>query len=170
MQCHLHSFEQRQVLLHHDVFHELHKHLRVGVAFELHTLCLKLHLDVGIVLDYAVMDDGKIMASGVMRMGVACRRLAVRRPACMGNAHAARHILVAAILRQVVDLAFGFIHIQLSAVANHCHAGTVIAAILQALQAFNQNRISFLRSDVTYNSTHNDIYNLIITRPSPTLP
>ena len=165
MQCHLHSFEQRQVLLHHDVFHELHKHLRVGVAFELHTLCLKLHLDVGIVLDYAVMDDGKVMG-----MSIACRRLAMRRPACVGNTHAARHILVAAILRQVVNLAFGLIHIEFSAVANHCHAGTVIAAILQALQAFNQNRISFLRSDVTYNSTHNDIYNLIITRPSPTLP
>ena len=162
MQRHLHSLEQRQVLLHHDVLHELHKHLRVGVALELHTLCLKLHLDVGIVLDDAVMDDGKIVASGVMGMGIACRRFAMRRPACMGNAHTARHVLVAAIVGQVVNLSFGLVHVELAAVAYHCYSGTVVATILQALQPFNQNRIGFLRSDVTYNSTHNDIYNLTI--------
>ena len=42
MERHLHSFEQRQVLLHHDVLHELHKHLGIGVALELHAFRLKL--------------------------------------------------------------------------------------------------------------------------------
>ena len=162
MECHLHGFEQRDVLPDHDILHELHQHLGVCVALELHAFRLELHLDVGIVLYDAIMDDGKILAPGVMRVSVACRRLAMRRPTRMGNAHAARHVLVAAIVGQVVNLSFGLVHVELAAVAYHCYSGTVVATILQTLQAFNQYRIGFLRSDVTYNSTHNIIYYLTI--------
>ena len=60
MKCYLHGFEQRQVLLNHDILHKLHKHLRICIALEFHSLCLKLRLDVSIVLDNAVMDDGQV--------------------------------------------------------------------------------------------------------------
>ena len=130
MERHLHGFEQRQVLLHHDVLHELHKHFRVGVALELHAFRLKLRLDVGIVLDDAVMDDGKIVGARIVGMSVACRRFAMRCPACMSDAYAARHVFVAAVLGQVVNLSFCLIHVEVAAVANHCHAGAVIATIL----------------------------------------
>ena len=163
MECHLHGFEQREVLLHHDVLHELHQHLCVCVALELHAFRLQLHLDVGVVLDDAIMDDGKVLALGIVRVSVAGRRLAMRRPTRMGDTHAARHVLVAAIVAQVVNLSFGLVHVEFAAVADHCHSGTVVATILQAFQALNQYRIGFLRSDVSYNSTHNFICCLTVS-------
>ena len=130
MERHLHGFDKRQVLLHHDVLHELHEHLRIGVALELHAFCLKLRLDVGIILDDAVMDDGKIVGARIVGMSVARLWFAMRCPTCMSDAHAARHVFVAAILGQVVNLTFCLINIEVAAVANHCHARAVIATIL----------------------------------------
>ena len=120
---HLHSLKQRQTFPDHDILHQLHQHLRVGVALTLNTLCLQLRLDVGIVLDDAVVDDGQVTALRVVRVGIPCRRLAVSRPTRMGDADATCHVLVTAILRQVVHLAFGLIHVQTAAIANHCHTG-----------------------------------------------
>ena len=58
---HLHSLQQRQLLLDHHVFHQLHQHLGVCVALKGHTLVYQLLLDVGIVFDDAVMNDGQIV-------------------------------------------------------------------------------------------------------------
>ena len=60
MKCHLHGFKQRQVLLHHDVLHKLHKHLRICVALELYAIGHQLILDIGIVLYDAIMYDCQI--------------------------------------------------------------------------------------------------------------
>ena len=35
IECHLHGLEQRELLLGHDVLHQLHQHFRIGVALEL---------------------------------------------------------------------------------------------------------------------------------------
>ena len=158
MQRHLNGLEQREVFLHHDILHELHKHFRVGVALELHTLSLQLRLDVGIILDDAVVDDGQIAGAGIVGMGVACRRFAMRGPARVGDADAAGDVLVAAIFRQVVHLALGLVHIEFAAVANHGHTGTVIAAIFKSFQSFNQNGIGTLGADISYDSAHVLIY------------
>ena len=131
MQRHLHGFEQRQVLLHHDILHKLHENLSICVALEFYALRLKLRLDVGIVFDDAVMDDGKVVSARIVRMGISCRGLTMSRPPRMGNTHTTGDILVAAILRQVVNLSFGLIYIEVAAVTNHGYASTVIASVFK---------------------------------------
>ena len=75
MQRHLHGFEQRQILLDHDILHKLHENLSICVALELHAFRLKLRLDVGIVLDDAVMDDGKVVSARIVGVSISCRGL-----------------------------------------------------------------------------------------------
>ena len=111
-------------------------------------------LDVGIVLDDAVVDDGQVVTLGVVRVGVACRGFAVSSPARVGDAHVARHIFIAAILREVVDLTFCLIHIQVAVLANQGYAGTIVATIFQTLQSFHQNGVGLLGAYIPYNSTH----------------
>ena len=70
IECHLHGLQQRDVLLHHNIFYQLDQHLGIGLTDELHALLSQFLFDVGIVLDDAVVDDGQIMALGVMGMGI----------------------------------------------------------------------------------------------------
>ena len=61
MQHQLDSGEQIEVLLYLHVFHELHQHLRIGITPERHTLLLQFPLQVGIVLNDTIMDDGQVL-------------------------------------------------------------------------------------------------------------
>ena len=72
----------------------------------------------------------------------------------MSDADTARHIFVVAILGQVVHLPLGFIYIEVTVIADHCHTGTVVAPVFQTFQSLNQDGIRFLCSDISYNSTH----------------
>ena len=55
----------------------------------------------------------------------------------MGNSHAARHILVVAVLRQVVNLSLSLVNIQFAIVIYHGNTCTVIATIFQTFQTLD---------------------------------
>ena len=123
IECHLNGLQQRQVLFHHHIFYQLYQHLGVGIADKLHTLGPQFLLDIGIVLDDAVVDDGQIVRLRVMGMGISRRRLTMRSPAGMGDADGSAHILVAAILTKIIHLALCLIDIQFTVGIDHRHTG-----------------------------------------------
>ena len=155
MECHLDGSQQVEVLLVLDIFHQLYEHLRIGVRTECHAFVDKILLYVGIILYYAVMDDGKILGFGIVRMGVHRRRFAMRCPACVGNTYAARDVLVSAECLQIGHLALGFVDIQVAAGVLQCNTGTVIATVLQTFQSFDKYGISLLLTQISHYSTHN---------------
>ena len=75
-------------------------------------------------------------------------------PTRMGNAYRARHVLVVTKPVQVGNLAFSLIHIQPAVRVEQSHSRTVVAAVLKPAQAFQQDWISVLTTDITNNSAH----------------
>ena len=109
----MHSLKQREVLLYHDVLHQLHQHLCVRVALELYALVYQFRLDVSIVLDDTIMDDGQVVRLRIVGMSIPGRRFTMSGPAGVCNAYTTADILVIAILYKIVNLSLGLIDIQL---------------------------------------------------------
>ena len=57
----LNGLQQRELLLHHDILHQLHQHLGIGIRLEMDAFLDKLRLDVGIVLNDAIVDNSQVM-------------------------------------------------------------------------------------------------------------
>ena len=144
-----------------NIFYQLHQHLRVRITHKRHALGLQLLLQVGIVLDDTVMDDGQVLRFRIMRMGVTARRFTVGCPTGVGNADGAADVLISTIFTKVVNLTFRLIHIQVAIAVDQRHACRVVTTILQTAQALNQNRKSLFLSDITYYSTHN-LFNVCV--------
>ena len=87
------------------------------------------------------------------RVGVALGRLAVRRPARVGDAVAAAERLARQLLDQAVELAFGAPGLE-TAVLDHRDAGRVVAAVLEAPQSVDEQRNDLAGSDVADDSAH----------------
>ena len=100
------------------------------------------------------MDDRKPLGLRVMGMSIHRVRFTVRCPTRMRNSDIATRIFLSTKGFQFCHLAFGLIDVQLSLLVNQRHAGTVVTAVLQTMQTFNQNRIRFAFTDISYNSTH----------------
>ena len=154
MQGHLHGPQQRQVIVHLNIFDKLHQHLRIRLAAESHPALDQAFLDGGIVLDDSVMYQRQIARSRIVGMGILRTRLSVRGPPRMGDAHMAADIFVLHRPLQVADLSLSLINIQLARIADQSHTSTVIATIFQTFKPFYQDGISFPLTDITNDSTH----------------
>ena len=141
-----------------NILNQLHQHLRISIRDKRHALGLKFRLQVGIVLDDTVMDNGQVLGRGIMRVGIPGGRFTVGSPAGMGNTNGTTGILVVTILHKIINLALRFIDIQFTIVIQQRHAGTVITTILQSPQSLYQNRKSLLISDISNNSAHTLIF------------
>ena len=93
-----------------------------------------------------------------MRMRINRVRFTVRRPTGVRDADATRRVLVRSERFQFRHFAFGFVNIELSLLVDQCHAGTVVPAVLQTMQALNQNRIGLAFTYVTNYTTHSVYY------------
>ena len=87
-------------------------------------------------------------------MGIARGRLTVSSPSGVGDTDMPTHILIVAVFTKIVDLAFRFIDIQFTSTVDHRNTSTIVTAIFQTAQTLNQDRESFLISDITNYSTH----------------
>ena len=147
--------EQVHILLGADIVDELHEHLGVGVAAELHSLFHELVLEHRIVLNDAVVDDGKLPRRADMRMGIGAVGLSMCGPTGVCNSNGSRHVLSIGIFLQVGHLSFGLIDLQSGRFGDERHTGTVVATVFQSFQSFNQHRISLAFSYISNDSTHN---------------
>ena len=135
--------------------------LGVGLAGELVALGLQRGAQLVVVLDDPVVHQrdaagpgGGAFAGAVaeMRMRVVHRRGAVRGPAGVGDAGAAREVVALHLGQQLRDArrAAG----PLQAVVVHGDAARVIAAVFQPLQALDQDRDDVAGRDRGDDSTH----------------
>ncbi len=81
----------------------------------------------------------------------------MRRPAGVSYPDSGRRPLVVEENLQIGQLA-GRLHHRELPVLDHCHAGRVIAPVLETAQFRKQDRSSLGRSEITNDSTHEKLY------------
>ena len=124
----------------------------IGVRGEHITQGLELFAQGFVVLDDAVVHHRQV--AGEMRVGVTFARGAVRCPAGVGDTQAADQRRGFQGLLQFADLARTTHALQRIVVSEDCHTGAVIAAVFEALEAFEQNGGDITFRDCANNSTH----------------
>ena len=107
-----------------------------------------------VVLDDPVVDQGKLAVSAEVGVGVGVVGCAVGGPTGMPDAQRAGRGVVADVGEQVVDLAFAAVVFHTAAVSNHGNARTVIPAVFEPLQPFDEQGKGLLFSEVTDDAAH----------------
>ena len=125
--------------------------LGVGFGLEEVVVAFQFRLQVLIVLDDAVMDDGDL--AGRMGMGVVLGRAAMGGPAGVADADGAGQWLFLDAAVQVDQLAFRPAPVD-PAIDQGRHAGAVVSAILQPPQPLDQKGSDLVLADDTDNTAH----------------
>ena len=129
--------------------------LGVGLARELGPGIQELLLQLGEVLDDAVVDERELAVVAEVRVRVAVGGAAVGRPAGVADAGVAvGQRLLAEVLRQDAELAGALARAHLAVVGEHGDAGRVVAPVFEPLQAAEEHVDRAVRADVTHDSTH----------------
>ena len=132
----------------------------LGIRFgsEGHALRDQKFLELDIVFDDAVVDDGKLAVLADVGVRVDVVRRAVGRPAGMAHADGALHIRAAVDeVAQGLEPAHGFFDLKLMPRRNDRDTGAVIAAVFQTGEAVEQNGGSLLAADVSNDTTHKKV-------------
>ena len=124
----------------------------VGVRGEHVAQAFQLFAQHFVVFDDAVVHHGQV--AGKVRVGVAFARRTVSRPTGVGDTQTANQRLAGQGLLQLADLARTAHALQLAGVGEDRHTGAVVAAVFQALEAFEQDRGDVAFSDCAYDATH----------------
>ena len=134
---------------------KLRDDLCVRFRLEVYALIDEKFLDLHIVLDDAVVDDGEFPARADVRVGVDLARCAVCRPAGMSHADAALEIRaavngVAEHLKPPLRLA----HLQFMLRRDDRNAGRVIPAVFKSCKPVKQDGSRLFAAHKSNNSTH----------------
>ena len=132
---------------------QMRQDLRVGFGKELVLFLQQRVAQLQVVFDDAVVNDHDAVLAVMVRMRVFFGRTPVRGPARVPDAEQPAQRLRANDFFQVAQLSRRAADLQ-PAVPNHGNAGRVVTAVLQPLEAVNQDRNDFLLPDVTDNPTH----------------
>ncbi len=127
--------------------------LGVGLRGEQVTEALEPLAQLLVVLDDAVVHHRQLLA-GEVRMGVGLAGHAVGGPASMGDAQATEQRLLHQRLFQRGDLADAAAATQLAVVGVDRHAGAVVAAVFEALEALDENGTDITLGNRADNSAH----------------
>ena len=134
---------------------ELRDHLGVGLRDELGALLDQLVAECPVVLDDAVLDDHDISRGRAVGVCVAVRHAAMRGPARVSDAHPTRGDGFRA--REGVGqhaLPGAFEYGEGAVVVEYGDAAAVVAAILESLQAFEQDGARGLLAHVANDAAH----------------
>ena len=132
---------------------EMSEHLGVGVAFEMMAEPFQPLAQLGEVLDDTVVHHRDAAVARHMGMRVGLAGAAVRRPARVADAAGSREIEMTGGVLEAFDLALAVEHLQ-AAVLLDCNARRVVAAVLKALEAFDEDVLHGTRSGVADNAAH----------------
>ena len=130
--------------------------LGVGVGDEGVAFRTELLLELQEVLDDAVVDNDDVAGGVAVRVRVLLGRLAVRGPAGMPDAVGAVCRLQANGFFQLAELAGGAAEGERAVPGADGDAGGIVAAVLEASQAVNDDRRCVVGSDVADDSAHKD--------------
>ncbi len=147
------------------VAHEDRGHLGVGLAREVR-VGWQLGLELGVVLDDPVVDEGELAVIPEVRMRVPVVRRPVRRPAGVTDARAPiGNGGGLEIIEQHLQLAGALSGRHRAIRTDDRNAGGVVAAVLEALESAEQHLEALLAADVAHDSTHG-----LDSRPVPCAP
>ena len=132
---------------------QMRHHLGVGVAGEGMPRGLQLLAQVGEVLDDAVVHHGDAAVAAGVRMGISLARTAVGCPTRMSDAAGAFEVEMPQRVRQAGNLALAVHHLELAVLVDG-HSGAVVAAILKARQALDQDALRRACARETDDSAH----------------
>ena len=136
------------------VFDEVGDDLGVGLGDELVALGDEGGFEGEVVFDDAVVDDDEGAGAVAVGVGVLFGGAAVGGPAGVADAEGAVDGAVGDDGFEVAELAGGAAEFEAGGVAGYGDAGGVVAAVLEAAQAFNDDGDDGLRTNVTDDSTH----------------
>ncbi len=111
-------------------------------------------LEGEVVFDDAVVDDDECAGAVAVGVGVFFGGAAVGGPAGVADAEGAVDGGVGDDGFEVAELAGGAAELEAVGASGDRDAGGVVAAVLEAAQAFNDDGDDGLRSDITNDSTH----------------
>jgi len=154
----LHGLQQVAVV---QAVHQVRDDLGVGLAVEGVAALLQLGTQLVVVLDDAVVDEGDLArgrrcrtrASAEVRVRVVHRRRAVGGPAGVGNAGAGGDVVGRHTGFQLGHARGAASAFQLTALV-YSHAAAVVAAVLQPLQAFDEDGDDVARGDRADDAAH----------------
>jgi hypothetical protein len=124
---------------------------RIRIRLETALGFLQFFLQFLIILDDAVMHDGHLICC--MRVRIALRRVAMRRPARVADADGAAERLFLQLVGKVDEFAFGAAAFDL-AINQRGDARAVIAAVFKALEALHQLRGRFFFTENADDTAH----------------
>src|ERR1017187_6703570 len=153
------------------LLHQVRDDLSVGLRFELVAFGLQLLFQGQVILDDAVVHHHDIAAAIAVRMRVFLGGAPVRGPARVPNAIRAVHGVQPDGFFQVAQLAGRAPHGELTVIAIYRQAGRVVAAVLQALQAFQDDRNRLAVADVADDAAYKFNYRCVgqASRPARVL-
>ncbi len=136
-------------------FQQLRHDLGIGLGLEPDALTDQEFLDLDVVFDDAIVDDGELAVFAHVGVGVDDVRRAVRRPAGVAEADAALQVRAAVdLLAKDLEPAHGFFDLQLSLRRDDGHARGVIPAVFQMCQPIQQNGGRLFLTNESNDSTH----------------
>ena len=148
-QCRAHRFVEGMLRHRRD---QMRQHLAVGLGAEGDAGALEPRAQCRGILDDAVVDDRDAVRPVAMRVGVLVARLAMRRPARMGDAGRT----LEAGRQQLFELAhpsFAFGQAQLACVGDR-DPGRIVAAIFEPVQPLHQDRRCVAFADIADDAAH----------------
>ena len=129
--------------------------LGVGLAAERVAVGEQLGLDLGEVLDDAVVDDGELVVVGEVRVRVGVGRAAVGRPAGVADAgRAVGERVRGEVVAQHLELAGALAHAEVAVAVDDGDARGVVAAVLEPGEAGEEDGLAVARAHVSDDSTH----------------
>ena len=129
--------------------------LGVGLAAERVALRQQVGLDVGEVLDDAVVDDRELVVVGEVRVRVRVGRTAVGRPARVADSgRAVGERVRDQVVAQHLELAGALAHAQLAPAVDDGDTGGVVAPVLEPSEPCEKNGLAVARAHVSDDSTH----------------
>src|SRR5580700_7704569 len=144
-------FEAAAVVL-LDFFNKVEEDFGVGVALKVIAFLDQFVLELGEVLDDAVVDHGEAAAGGAVGVGVAVVGLPMRRPAGVAHSGVGVEVFADEAVFKFGDLSFLLVYAEVS--VEKGDAGAVITAVFEAFEAFQDDWISFSGSDISDDATH----------------
>ena len=136
-------------------FEQLRHDLGIGLGLEGDALPDQKFLDLDVVLDDAVVDDGELAVFAHVGVGVDDVRCAVRRPAGVAKADAAFNIRAAMdLIAEDLQASDGLSHLQFLLRGNDGHARGVIPAVFQMREPVQQDGGRLFFANESNDSTH----------------
>ena len=136
-------------------FQQLRHDLSIGLGLEPDALTDQKFLDLDVVFDDAVVDDGKLAVFAHVVVRVDDIRRAVRRPAGVTKADAALEARAAVdLFAEDLEPAHRFFDLQLSLRRNDGHARGVIPAVFQMREPVQQDGGRLFLTNESNDSAH----------------